>query len=81
MFAPFSVQIEHSLPSSFSSRTKTIIRGAVGSFLLLIINTNYSTFRSIFWACPQPYRLPCEFQHLHSFPLCLLYQDFIGSII
>ncbi|KAI9400361.1 hypothetical protein POPTR_002G233100v4 [Populus trichocarpa] len=28
MFAPFSVQIEHSLPSSFSSRTKTIIRGA-----------------------------------------------------
>jgi len=35
--APFSVQIEHSLPGSFSSRTKTIIRGAVGSFLLLII--------------------------------------------
>ncbi|KAJ7008665.1 hypothetical protein D5086_005679 [Populus alba] len=39
MFAPFSVQIEQSLPGSFSARTKTIIRGAVGSLLLLIILT------------------------------------------
>ncbi|KAJ6674759.1 AMINO ACID TRANSPORTER AVT1H [Salix viminalis] len=36
-FAPFAIQLEHSLPSSISSRTKTVVRGAVGSFLLLVI--------------------------------------------
>ncbi|KAK7359353.1 hypothetical protein VNO77_01308 [Canavalia gladiata] len=36
-FAPFSIQLEHKLPSSMSSRTKMIIRGSVASFLLLII--------------------------------------------
>ncbi|CAK7348092.1 unnamed protein product [Dovyalis caffra] len=36
-FAPFAIQLERNLPDSISSRTKTIIRGAVGSILLLII--------------------------------------------
>lgn len=36
-FAPFAIQLEHNLPNSISSRTKTVIRGAVGSFLLLVI--------------------------------------------
>lgn len=36
-FAPFAIQLEHSLPNSISSRTKTVVRGAVGSFLLLVI--------------------------------------------
>lgn len=36
-FAPFAIQLEHNLPNSISSRTKTVIRGAVGSVLLLVI--------------------------------------------
>lgn len=36
-FAPFAIQLERNLPNSVSSRTKTVIRGAVGSFLLLVI--------------------------------------------
>ncbi|KAF9688321.1 hypothetical protein SADUNF_Sadunf02G0185300 [Salix dunnii] len=36
-YTPLSIQIEHSLPGSLSSRTKKIIRGAAGSFLLLTI--------------------------------------------
>ncbi|CAK7333287.1 unnamed protein product [Dovyalis caffra] len=36
-FAPFAIQLERNLPDSISSRTKTIIGGAVGSILLLII--------------------------------------------
>lgn len=36
-FAPFAMQMEHSLPHSMTSRTKMIIRGGVGSFLLLAI--------------------------------------------
>ncbi|KAM7253185.1 hypothetical protein ACFE04_025803 [Oxalis oulophora] len=36
-FAPFAMQLEHSLPSSLSGRSKMIIRGTVGSFLLLVI--------------------------------------------
>ncbi|RDX95690.1 Amino acid transporter AVT1H, partial [Mucuna pruriens] len=36
-FAPFAVQLEQRLPSSTSSRAKMIIRGTVGSFLLLVI--------------------------------------------
>ncbi|KAI4344867.1 hypothetical protein L6164_012054 [Bauhinia variegata] len=36
-FAPFAIQLEHKLPSSMSVRTKMIIRGSVGSFLLLVI--------------------------------------------
>ncbi|KAH0453991.1 hypothetical protein IEQ34_018315 [Dendrobium chrysotoxum] len=36
-FAPFAVQLEHSLPPSMSTRTKTLVRGAVGSTLLLLI--------------------------------------------
>ncbi|KAK7319020.1 hypothetical protein RJT34_03729 [Clitoria ternatea] len=38
-FAPFAIQLEHRLPSSMSKRTKMIIRGSVGSFLLLVILT------------------------------------------
>ena len=38
-FAPFAIQLEHRLPSSMSGRTKMIIRGCVGSFLLLLIMT------------------------------------------
>ncbi|TKY47784.1 Vacuolar amino acid transporter 1 [Spatholobus suberectus] len=38
-FAPFAIQLEHALPSSMSGRTKMIIRGCVGSFLLLVILT------------------------------------------
>ncbi|XP_048333370.2 amino acid transporter AVT1H isoform X2 [Ziziphus jujuba] len=37
-FAPFAIQLENNLlPQSMSSRTKMIIRGSVGSILLLII--------------------------------------------
>ena len=34
-FAPFAIQLEHRLPSSMSGKTKMIVRGSVGSFLLL----------------------------------------------
>ncbi|XP_042064163.1 amino acid transporter AVT1H [Salvia splendens] len=36
-FAPFAMQLEQSLPPSFKSRTRMIIRGTVGSILLLTI--------------------------------------------
>ncbi|GLT69427.1 hypothetical protein SLA2020_415790 [Shorea laevis] len=36
-FAPFAIQLEHKLPDSMSSKVKMIIRGGVGSCLLLII--------------------------------------------
>ncbi|XP_050372934.1 amino acid transporter AVT1H [Argentina anserina] len=36
-FAPMAIQVEHNLPDSMSSRTKLIVRGTVGSFLLLMI--------------------------------------------
>ncbi|KAJ8755425.1 hypothetical protein K2173_019223 [Erythroxylum novogranatense] len=36
-FAPFAIHLEHSLPSSISSRTKMMIRSTVGSILLLLI--------------------------------------------
>ncbi|XWS13472.1 hypothetical protein CRYUN_Cryun36dG0040000 [Craigia yunnanensis] len=36
-FAPFAIQLEHNLPDSLSSRMKLIIRGCVGSILLLVI--------------------------------------------
>ena len=36
-FAPFAIQLEHNLPGSLSSRMKLIIRGSVGSILLLVI--------------------------------------------
>ncbi|XP_057779395.1 amino acid transporter AVT1H-like [Salvia miltiorrhiza] len=36
-FAPFAMQLEQSLPPSIKSRTRMIIRGTVGSILLLII--------------------------------------------
>ncbi|WRX21494.1 Amino acid transporter [Theobroma cacao] len=36
-FAPFAIQLEHNLPESVSSRMKLIIRGCVGSILLLSI--------------------------------------------
>lgn len=36
-FAPFAIQLEQCLPPSIKSRTKMIIRGTVGSILLLII--------------------------------------------
>lgn len=35
--APFAIQLEHNLPVSMSSKLKMIIRGCVGSFLLLLI--------------------------------------------
>ena len=35
--APFAIQLEHNLPASMSSKLKMIIRGCVGSFLLLLI--------------------------------------------
>ncbi|KAK7311424.1 hypothetical protein RJT34_09559 [Clitoria ternatea] len=38
-FAPFAIQLEHALPSSMSGRIKMIIRGCVGSLLLLVILT------------------------------------------
>ncbi|KAG4376965.1 hypothetical protein GLYMA_18G004500v4 [Glycine max] len=38
-FTPFAIQLEHALPSSMSARTKTIIRGCIGSFSLLVILT------------------------------------------
>ncbi|XP_044479523.1 amino acid transporter AVT1H-like [Mangifera indica] len=38
-FAPFAIQLEHHLLVSFSSKTKMILRGTVGSFLLLVILT------------------------------------------
>ncbi|OMO88332.1 Amino acid transporter, transmembrane [Corchorus olitorius] len=38
-FAPFAIQLEHNLPNSLTSRTKLLIRGGVGSILLLIILT------------------------------------------
>lgn len=36
-FAPFAIQLEHKLPGSMSSRAKMIVRGGVGSCLLLMI--------------------------------------------
>ncbi|KAG8375952.1 hypothetical protein BUALT_Bualt09G0012600 [Buddleja alternifolia] len=36
-FAPFAMQLEQNLPHSMKSRTKTIIRGTIGSILLLVI--------------------------------------------
>lgn len=36
-FAPFAIQLEQRLPHLMKSRTKMIIRGTVGSILLLII--------------------------------------------
>lgn len=36
-FAPMAIQVEHNLPDYLSSRTKLIVRGTVGSFLLLVI--------------------------------------------
>ncbi|KAG4126232.1 hypothetical protein ERO13_D10G144000v2 [Gossypium hirsutum] len=36
-FAPFAIQLENNLPDSLSSRMKLIIRGFVGSILLLVI--------------------------------------------
>lgn len=36
-FAPFAIQLEHVLPQSMSSRMKMIIRGSVGSLLLLCV--------------------------------------------
>ncbi|XP_020106891.1 vacuolar amino acid transporter 1 [Ananas comosus] len=36
-FAPFAIQLERSLPSSMSSRTRMLVRGAVGSALLILI--------------------------------------------
>lgn len=38
-FAPFAIQLEHHLLVSLSSKTKMIVRGTVGSFLLLVILT------------------------------------------
>ncbi|CAA2957493.1 vacuolar amino acid transporter 1 [Olea europaea subsp. europaea] len=36
-FAPFAIQLEHNLPHSMKFRTKMIIRGTVGSILLILI--------------------------------------------
>ncbi|GAB2210049.1 hypothetical protein Droror1_Dr00015302 [Drosera rotundifolia] len=36
-FAPFAIQLDHNLPTSLGSRTRRIIRGGVGSILLLLI--------------------------------------------
>lgn len=36
-FAPFAIHLERKLPNSMSSRKKMMIRGTVGSILLLII--------------------------------------------
>ncbi|THU49282.1 hypothetical protein C4D60_Mb06t07920 [Musa balbisiana] len=36
-FSPFASQLEHKLPSTMSSRARMVIRGSVGSVLLLVI--------------------------------------------
>ncbi|KAK1320028.1 hypothetical protein QJS10_CPB04g01837 [Acorus calamus] len=36
-FAPFAIQLEHSLPHSMSARARTVIRGTIGSLFLLVI--------------------------------------------
>ncbi|XP_065859137.1 amino acid transporter AVT1H [Euphorbia lathyris] len=36
-FAPFAIQLEHSLPKSLTSKMKMIIRATVGSIILLVI--------------------------------------------
>ncbi|WCJ32458.1 Transmembrane amino acid transporter family protein [Euphorbia peplus] len=36
-FAPFAIQLEHSLPKSLSPKMKMIIRASVGSIILLVI--------------------------------------------
>lgn len=36
-FAPFAIQLERSLPNSMSSKMRIVIRGCVGSLLLLLI--------------------------------------------
>lgn len=36
-FAPFAIELEENLPSSMKSKVKMIIRGIVGSILLLVI--------------------------------------------
>lgn len=36
-FAPFAIQLEHHLPTSVSSRVRMLIRGTIGSMLLLVI--------------------------------------------
>ncbi|KAJ0973051.1 hypothetical protein J5N97_021010 [Dioscorea zingiberensis] len=36
-FTPFAIQLEHSLPPYLSSRMRMVIRGSVGSILLLLI--------------------------------------------
>ncbi|KAH7834931.1 hypothetical protein Vadar_021075 [Vaccinium darrowii] len=36
-FAPFAMQLERNLPLSMSTRTKTMVRGGIGSLLLLVI--------------------------------------------
>ncbi|XP_002519635.2 amino acid transporter AVT1H [Ricinus communis] len=36
-FAPFAIQLEHNLPDTMSSRMKMIIRGIVGSLVVLVV--------------------------------------------
>ncbi|KAL0322683.1 UNVERIFIED_CONTAM: Amino acid transporter AVT1H [Sesamum angustifolium] len=36
-FAPFAIQLEQTLPHSMKPRTRTIVRGTIGSILLLLI--------------------------------------------
>ncbi|KAK6145764.1 hypothetical protein DH2020_019633 [Rehmannia glutinosa] len=36
-FTPFAIQLEQNLPHAMKSRTRTIVRGTIGSILLLII--------------------------------------------
>lgn len=36
-FAPFAMQLEHYLPRSMNSKTRLMIRGMIGSFILLVI--------------------------------------------
>lgn len=36
-FAPFAIQLDRNLPSTTTSRTRTLIRGTIGSLLLMLI--------------------------------------------
>jgi amino acid permease len=36
-FAPFAIQLEHNLPASMGCLSRTLVRGSVGSILLLLI--------------------------------------------
>lgn len=74
-FAPFAIKLEHSLSHSMKFRTKMIIRGTVGSILLISI---------LILALSMPYLEyvfsltgPSQCRNQHYFSLLFLHQDIL----